>query len=40
MGCDEGTVKTHLSRARATLARALRNEHNDDQIEARRPNGG
>jgi RNA polymerase sigma-70 factor (ECF subfamily) len=40
MGCDVGTVKTHLSRARATLARALRNEHDDNQIEARRPNDG
>ena len=26
MGCDEGTVKTHLTRARATLARVLRDE--------------
>jgi RNA polymerase sigma-70 factor, ECF subfamily len=30
MGCDEGTVKTHLSRARAALARDL-GETNDDR---------
>jgi RNA polymerase sigma factor (sigma-70 family) len=37
MGCDEGTVKTHLSRARATLARTLMTEHDDREIEGRRP---
>jgi RNA polymerase sigma-70 factor (ECF subfamily) len=31
MSCDEGTVKTHLSRARAALARAL--ESSDDPID-------
>jgi RNA polymerase sigma factor (sigma-70 family) len=31
MSCDEGTVKTHLSRARAALARAL--ESGDEPIE-------
>ena len=35
MGCDEGTVKTHLSRARLTLERALRLD--DDGRQARRP---
>lgn len=34
MECDEGTVKTHLSRARATLARAL---HDDAELEAPEP---
>jgi RNA polymerase sigma factor (sigma-70 family) len=33
MGCDAGTVKTHLSRARATLARALGAD--DDQSDPR-----
>ena len=35
MGCDEGTVKTHLARARRTLERALRLD--DDSGQARRP---
>jgi RNA polymerase sigma-70 factor (ECF subfamily) len=35
MGCDEGTVKTHLSRARLTLERALRLD--DDGRQVRRP---
>jgi RNA polymerase sigma-70 factor (ECF subfamily) len=30
LGCSEGTVKTHLSRARQTLAGLLREEHDDD----------
>ena len=30
MGCDEGTVKTHLFRARSTLSRVLRNEGKDE----------
>jgi DNA-directed RNA polymerase specialized sigma24 family protein len=34
MGCDGGTVKTHLSRARTTLADALRNEIELDAGEA------
>ena len=34
MGCDEGTVKTHLSRARLALERALRLD--DDGRQARR----
>jgi RNA polymerase sigma factor (sigma-70 family) len=34
MGCDEGTVKTHLARARATLARVLRDEAEFDAGEA------
>ena len=33
MSCDEGTVKTHLSRARAALARAL--ESGDDSIDVK-----
>jgi RNA polymerase sigma-70 factor (ECF subfamily) len=40
MGCDEGTVKTHLSRARATLGRLLGRETETDHIEARTPNDG
>jgi RNA polymerase sigma factor (sigma-70 family) len=32
MGCDEGTAKTHLARARATLSRLLEHENDDDQI--------
>jgi RNA polymerase sigma-70 factor (ECF subfamily) len=40
MGCDEGTVKTHLSRARARLTRLLGRETESDQIEARAPNDG
>jgi RNA polymerase sigma factor (sigma-70 family) len=42
MGCDEGTVKTHLSRARTTLAEALRDETELDASEPetwRRSNG-
>jgi RNA polymerase sigma-70 factor (ECF subfamily) len=35
MGCDEGTVKTHLSRARLTLERALRLD--DGSGHARKP---
>jgi RNA polymerase sigma-70 factor, ECF subfamily len=35
MGCDEGTVKTHLARARRTLERALHLD--DDSGHARRP---
>jgi RNA polymerase sigma factor (sigma-70 family) len=31
MGCDEGTVKTHLSRARTTLGRALSDPESDDE---------
>jgi RNA polymerase sigma-70 factor, ECF subfamily len=38
MACDEGTVKTHLSRARMALARAL--EDDDEPIEARSPIDG
>ena len=40
MGCDEGTVKTHLSRARATLGRLLEHQGKNDEIEARTPNDG
>jgi RNA polymerase sigma-70 factor (ECF subfamily) len=40
MGCDEGTVKTHLSRARATLARALEMELDADEVDARRRGDG
>jgi RNA polymerase sigma factor (sigma-70 family) len=40
MGCNEGTVKTHLSRARTTLGRLLEQETENDQIEARTPNDG
>jgi RNA polymerase sigma-70 factor (ECF subfamily) len=35
MGCDVGTVKTHLSRARATLSRAL--QHDEGADATRRP---
>jgi RNA polymerase sigma factor (sigma-70 family) len=42
MGCDEGTVKTHLARARTTLARTLQDELDPgaDEIEARRRGDG
>jgi RNA polymerase sigma-70 factor (ECF subfamily) len=42
MGCDEATVKTHLARARATLARELRDEAEVDagEAEVRRPSDG
>jgi RNA polymerase sigma factor (sigma-70 family) len=38
MGVDDGTVKTHLSRARTALGRAL--EDDDESIEARGPHDG
>jgi RNA polymerase sigma-70 factor (ECF subfamily) len=38
MRCDEGTVKTHLSRARITLGRLLEREAVDEQPEARTRN--
>jgi RNA polymerase sigma-70 factor (ECF subfamily) len=40
MGCDPGTVKTHLSRARASLGRLLESETRGDRLDARRPNDG
>jgi RNA polymerase sigma-70 factor (ECF subfamily) len=39
MRCDQGTVKTHLSRARISLGRSLERGA-DDQIEARTRNDG
>jgi RNA polymerase sigma-70 factor, ECF subfamily len=39
MRCDQGTVKTHLSRARTALGRSLGGGI-DDPIEARAPNDG